>query len=111
MPERYADELVAHAVDAQRQYAAWTEPRVDALLHDIAETIANNAHQLAMAAVDETGIGNVDDKTFKNRMVSQRTFASLKGKPGAGLLRVDRRNGIAEYASPVGVVFGLVPKT
>src|SRR5262249_58233579 len=64
-----------------------------------------------VAAVRETATGNVADKTAKNLLVSRRTLASLVGQPGTGLLHVDPRTGVAEYASPVGVVFGLVPKT
>src|SRR5262249_8720935 len=64
-----------------------------------------------VAAVRETATGNVADKTAKNLLVSRRTLASLVGQPGTGLLHVDPRTGVAEYASPMGVIFGLVPRT
>ena len=103
--------MVSRAVTAQRAFADWSEVRVDALLRDIAQCIDDHAEELAIAAVEETGLGNVVDKTDKNRLASQAVYASLSGKPGAGLLRVDAERGIAEIASPMGVIFGLVPRT
>jgi acetaldehyde dehydrogenase / alcohol dehydrogenase len=60
--------------------------------------------------VTETGIGNVADKTFKNRFASQEVNRSLQGKPGVGRWPTDE-HGVTEIASPVGVVLGLIPMT
>jgi acetaldehyde dehydrogenase/alcohol dehydrogenase len=105
------DAMVALAVTAQRVFESWSEERTDALLADIAECIADHAEALASATVRETGMGNVADKTIKNRLVAQMIYPLLAGKPGIGLLRVDEQQRIAEFASPMGVVFGLVPRT
>jgi acetaldehyde dehydrogenase/alcohol dehydrogenase len=105
------DEIVHRAVDAQRAFATWPERRVDALLGDIAETIGERAEQLAVAAVEETGLGNAADKAITNEVGSRGIFREIVGKPGAGLLRLDTRHNVAELASPVGVVFGLIPRT
>jgi len=103
--------MVARAVAAQQAFATWSEERVDALLGDIADCIAAHAAPLAVATVAETGLGNVADKTLKNRLASQRVFHLLRGRPGSGVLRVDARSGVAEVAAPMGVIFGLVPRT
>lgn len=105
------DAVVARAVHAQRTFESWSEAHVDALLGDISEMIAGHAEELAEAAVAETGLGNVHDKTIKNQVASRRIFSELVGKPGSGLLRQDSGRHIAELASPVGVVFGLIPRT
>jgi acyl-CoA reductase-like NAD-dependent aldehyde dehydrogenase len=105
------DATVFRAVAAQRAFADWPEPRVDALLQDVATVIADHAEPLARATVAETGLGNVADKTTKNKLASELIYHSLAGKPGSGLLRFDERLGIGEIASPMGVVFGLVPRT
>jgi acyl-CoA reductase-like NAD-dependent aldehyde dehydrogenase len=105
------DAMVAQAVAAQRAFADWSEPRVDALLRDVAAAIADHAAPLARATVAETGLGNVRDKTTKNKLASELIYRSLAGKPGSGLLRFDEDLGVAEIASPMGVVFGLVPRT
>jgi acetaldehyde dehydrogenase/alcohol dehydrogenase len=60
--------------------------------------------------VAETGIGNVADKTFKNRFASLEVNRTLQGRPGIGPRPPDDR-GITEIASPVGVVLGLIPMT
>ena len=59
------DAMVARAVAAQRAFASWEEKPLDALLHDIAKTVADHADELAAATIAETGIGRVDDKAEK----------------------------------------------
>jgi hypothetical protein len=56
-------------------------------------------------------MGNVADKRLKNLLAKQLIVPSLAGKPAIGLLRFDEQRRIAELASPMGVVFGLVPRT
>jgi acyl-CoA reductase-like NAD-dependent aldehyde dehydrogenase len=102
--------MVARAIAAQRAFEHWPEPRVDALLRHIATIIADHAEPLAQATVSETGLGNVPDKIIKNRLASELIYQSLVGKPGSGLLRIDEQ-GVAEIGSPMGVVFGLIPRT
>ena len=73
--------------------------------------IGDHAEELAIAAVEETGLGNVVDKTHKNRTASDGIYQSLVGKTATGPLRVDLEQHVVEVASPMGVVFGLVPRT
>ena len=105
------DEMVARAVAAQKAFERWPEERVDALLHDIAGRIADNAEQLADETVQETGLGVVADKVLKIRFASLDVYRILKGKPASGLLRGDVQDGVTEIASPMGVVLGLIPVT
>src|SRR5215469_10669274 len=105
------DALLEAAVAAQREFEHWSEQRVDALLKAIAGVIADHAEELAEATVAETGLGNVADKVIKNRVASEMVYRSFVGKPGNGLIRVDAERNVAEIASPMGVVFGLIPKT
>jgi acyl-CoA reductase-like NAD-dependent aldehyde dehydrogenase len=72
--------------------------------------VADRAEELAAATVAETGIGNVADKTFKNRFASLEVNRTLQGRPGIGPRPPDDR-GVTEIASPVGVVLGLIPMT
>src|SRR4029077_16787695 len=74
-------------------------------------TVADHARVLAAATVDETGMGNVRDKTLKNAVASTGVYAELAGHVRSGELAVDSRRQVAEIASPVGVVFGVVPAT
>ena len=105
------EDMVARAKAAQREIETWSEERIDALLADIAETVAGQAEALAKAIVEETHIGNVADKTLKNLLASVGVYQSLAGKPGRGPLGpADQRN-IVDIASPAGVIVGLVPQT
>jgi acetaldehyde dehydrogenase/alcohol dehydrogenase len=104
------DAVVARAVDAQAVLAGWPEDRVEALLDAVAGAVADRAGELAAATVAETGIGNVADKTFKNRFASLEVNRTLQGRPGIGPRPPDDR-GVTEIASPVGVVLGLIPMT
>lgn len=103
--------MVARAVEAQRLFADWREERVDALLKDIAEAVAGQAQALAEACVEETKMGVVADKVEKIRFGSVGVWNSLAGRPAAGLVRTDEGRRVSEIASPMGVIFGLIPLT
>jgi acyl-CoA reductase-like NAD-dependent aldehyde dehydrogenase len=105
------DRMVAHAAHAQRVFEGWNEPRVDALLLEIARTVAANAKALATATVDETKIGNIADKTVKNVHASLGVYQTLAGKSGIGPLGGTAERGVTEIAGPAGVVFAIVPVT
>jgi acyl-CoA reductase-like NAD-dependent aldehyde dehydrogenase len=104
------DAVVAAAAAAQADLAGWPEAKVEALLDGIALVVADRAEELAAATVEETGIGNVADKAFKNRFASLEVNRTLQGRPGVGPRPPDDR-GVTEIASPVGVVLGLIPMT
>ena len=106
--------MVSHSSEAQREFEAWPEARVDALLGAIAEAIADRAEELAEATVRETGIGYAPDKVVKNRFASLGVYHALVGKPASGPLESEGERcgvGVTEVASPAGVIFGLIPMT
>jgi len=104
-------QMVAHALKAQQSFEKWPEDRVDALLKDVAEAIAERAQELAEANVAETGIGNVKDKVMKIRFASLDVYKTIVGRSAAGLLKTDEQIQVTEIANPVGVVLGLIPVT
>jgi acetaldehyde dehydrogenase / alcohol dehydrogenase len=110
-PDTIVEGLIARALPAQRMIEGWSEERIDQLLRALAQTVAEHAEGLAAATVAETGMGNVRDKTFKNRIASLETYAHLAGKIGHGILGFDAQRQITEVASPIGIVAGLVPAT
>ena len=105
------DQVVRAAVAAQAAFAAWEERRVDALLKDIARAVDERAEALAAATVAETGMGNVADKAAKNRFAALGVYETLVGRRASGTLGEDAERKVTEIASPVGVVFGLIPLT
>ena len=76
--------IASDASRAQEVFENWTDERVDGLLRDLAEAFAHAAEDLAIAAVEETGLGNVHDKALKNRFASMAIYESLAGKIAQG---------------------------
>lgn len=109
--DEYVDALVSRAMVAQKVLQTWSEEATDRLLLALARQVYLHAEELAMATVQETGMGNVRDKTIKNRFASMDIYRSLEGRVGKGCFAVDKRRRVMTLASPVGVVFGLVPAT
>ena len=103
--------MVARAVIAQRAFASWSEKKVDALLKDIAEAVAAQAEPLAEACVTETKMGVASDKRDKILFGSLGVWRSIEGQPAAGLIRSDDARRVSDIASPMGVIFGLIPLT
>jgi len=109
--DRDTHEMVARAAKAQKSFEKWPEERIDALLRDIAETVAERAEDLADATVAETDMGIVTDKVIKIRFASLEVYKTISGHSAAGLLKRDPQSQVTEIASPVGVVLGLIPVT
>ena len=103
------DAQVARSVVAQRAFVEWSEEAVDGLLAALAAAIAAQARELAEFTVEQTGLGSVVDKTWKNEIASQGIAKSLVGERGVGVL--SDSDGVIELAAPVGVIFGLIPLT
>jgi acyl-CoA reductase-like NAD-dependent aldehyde dehydrogenase len=110
-PDPDVDATVARAQAALRAFEDWTDERVDGLLAQIAQAVAEKAGELAAATVKETHLGNVPDKTSKNQMASLGVYRALAGRPGRGPLATHADRGVTELASPAGVVFALIPMT
>jgi acyl-CoA reductase-like NAD-dependent aldehyde dehydrogenase len=104
-------QMVARATKAQQAFEDWPEDRVDALLQDVAQAVAERAQELAEATVAETGIGKAEDKVMKIRFASLDVYKAIAGHSAAGLLGTDPQTQVTEIASPVGVVLGLIPVT
>lgn len=108
--EVQVDDVVARAQIAQRVVEDWEEDRVDALLCELSEVVSRNAEPLACAAVAETEMGNVADKIRKVEFAARAVCGSLVGRVGRGAIGTAER-GVTAVASPVGVVFALLPVT
>jgi acyl-CoA reductase-like NAD-dependent aldehyde dehydrogenase len=111
VPDAAVDEMVAAAAAAQREFESWPEERVDALLEDIATSINAAGPELAAETVAETTIGNADHKVMKIQFATMSVLETLRGEVAAGTVNVDEQRKIREIASPVGVIFALVPVT
>jgi acetaldehyde dehydrogenase/alcohol dehydrogenase len=110
-PDPEVEQMVAAGLAAQKVFENWDEERVDAMLKDVAQSVADAAEDLARASVEETHIGNPADKVLKIQLASLGVYSQLEGLTGRGALTTDEDKKVTEIAAPVGVVFGLVPVT
>ena len=70
-----------------------------------------NAVMLAQMAVEETGFGKVEDKTYKNHMASTLLYDSIKDMKTIGIVNEDPVARTMDVADPVGLLMGIVPST
>ena len=106
-----ARECVETAYAAHKQFAAFSQEKVDAIVAAMAEAGLRAAEPLARMAVEETGFGKYEDKILKNKFGSQFVYNAIKDLKTVGILREDRDKGIIEIAAPVGVIAAIVPST
>ena len=107
----YVEELIAKARKAQREFAQYSQERVDACVRAIGKAVYDNAEPLARLAVDETRMGRYEDKIQKNKGKPTATWYRLKGKKSRGIIRYIEEEGLVEIASPMGVVGAITPTT
>ncbi len=105
--------LIDRARAAQAIFAAYGQQQVDDVVAAVGWAIyqPDRARALAEISVRDTGLGNVPDKITKNQRKTLGTLRDLTGQPSVGVIGEDRRNGITEYAKPVGVVAAVCPST
>ncbi len=96
---------------AADKIADYNEEQIDKILRNMVRVAEENAVCLAQMAVEETGFGKVEDKTFKNHLASTILYNSIKDMKTIGVIKEDKENKIIELAEPVGLVMGIVPST
>ena len=96
---------------AQREYATFTQQQVDAIFL-AAATAGNKARiPLAKLAVQETGMGIVEDKVIKNHYASEYIYNAYRNTQTCGVIEEDKAYGIRKIAEPVGVIAAVIPTT
>ena len=107
----YIDSYIARARVAQAQFEKCSQEEVDKAVQAIGRVVYENAQYLAEIAVEETGMGNVEDKFAKNKQKAGIIWNNLRGKKSRGILDTDEVTGITRVAKPVGVVAAITPCT
>ncbi len=96
---------------AQKRYASYSQAQVDAIFK-AAAMAANQARiPLARKAVEETGMGVLEDKVIKNHFASEYIYNAYKDTKTCGVLEEDAAFGIQKIAEPVGVIGAVIPTT
>lgn len=96
---------------AQKVYASYTQEQVDEIFRQAAMAANNARIKLAKMAVEETGMGIVEDKVIKNHFASEYIYNKYKDEKTCGVIESDESFGITKIAEPIGVVAAVVPTT
>ena len=96
---------------AQRAYATYPQEAVDRIFR-AAAMAANKARiPLAKLAVEETGMGVVEDKVIKNHYAAEYIYNAYKDTKTCGVIEEDKAFGIQRIAEPLGVIAAVIPTT
>jgi acetaldehyde dehydrogenase / alcohol dehydrogenase len=97
--------------EAQRQFSTFNQEQVDEIFRQAAIAANNSRIQLAKMAVEETGMGLVEDKVIKNHFASEYIYNQYKNAKTCGVIETDEAFGITKIAEPIGVIAAVVPTT
>ena len=105
------EETIARVREAQRKFADYTQEHVDAIFFAAAMAANKQRIPLAKMAVEETGMGVVEDKVIKNHYASEYIYNAYRHTKTCGVIEEDKAFGIKKIAEPVGVVGAVIPTT
>lgn len=104
-------EAFARVRKAQKEFSKYTQEQVDKIFK-AAAIAANQARiPLAKMAVEETGMGVIEDKVIKNNYAAEYVYNKYKNVRTCGVLEEDKNFGIKKIAEPVGVIAAVIPTT
>ena len=103
--------LCRRAGQAQQTLETLPQEKLDAIVRAMAAAFEGECASLAKMAVEETGFGNTQDKTEKNRFACQDVLRAIEPMKTVGILREDREKSLWEIGVSVGVIGAIVPST
>lgn len=105
------EEALVRVKAAQKEFARYTQEQVDEIFK-AAAIAANKARiPLAKMAVEETGMGVVEDKVIKNNYAAEYIYNAYKNTKTCGVLEEDKAYGIKKIAEPIGIIAAVIPTT
>lgn len=96
---------------AQEKFATYSQKQVDEIFRAAALAANSMRIPLAKMAVEETGMGIVEDKVIKNHYASEYIYNAYKNTPTCGVIEEDKVFGIKKIAEPIGVIAAVIPTT
>ena len=97
--------------EAQKQFATFTQEQVDEIFAAAALAANKQRIYLAKKAVEETGMGIVEDKVIKNHFASEYIYNKYKNVKTCGVLEEDKSYGTKVIAEPIGTIAAVIPTT
>ena len=96
---------------AQEEFGKFSQEQVDKIFQ-AAAIAANQARiPLAQMAVEETGMGIVEDKVIKNHYAAEYIYNAYRNTKTCGVIEEDKAYGIKKLAEPIGVIAAVIPTT
>ena len=105
------EKLLSSVREAQKVFATYTQEQVDKIFFEAAMAANKARIPLAKLAVEETGMGVVEDKVIKNHYASEYIYNAYRNTKTCGVLEEDKSYGIKKIAEPIGVVGAVIPTT
>ena len=96
---------------AQREFSSFSQEKVDKIFLAAASAANKMRIPLAKQAVEETGMGVVEDKVIKNHYAAEYIYNAYKDTKTCDLIEEDKAFGIQKIAEPIGVVAAVIPTT
>lgn len=96
---------------AQEEYAKFSQEQVDKIFKAAALAANRERISLAKMAVEETGMGVLEDKVIKNHYASEYIYNKYKDEKTCGVIEEDNSYGIKKIVEPIGVIAAVIPTT
>jgi acetaldehyde dehydrogenase/alcohol dehydrogenase len=96
---------------AQEEFSTYTQEQVDKIFLAAASAANKQRIPLAKMAVEETGMGIVEDKVIKNHYAAEYIYNAYKNTKTCGVIEEDKSYGTKKIAEPIGVVAAVIPTT
>jgi len=104
-------EKIREVKKAQSVFAAYSQEKVDEIFKAAAQAANKNRISLAKKAVEETGMGIVEDKVIKNHFASEYIYNAYKDTKTCGVIEEDASFGVKKIAEPIGLIAAVIPTT
>ncbi len=105
------NEALIRVREAQKVFATYTQEQVDKIFLAAASAADKARISLAKTAVEETGMGIVEDKVIKNHYAAEYIYNAYKETKTCGVIEEDKAYGIKKIAEPIGVIAAVIPTT
>ncbi len=97
--------------EAQKKFATYTQEQVDEIFYQAAMAANKLRIPLAKMAVEETGMGVIEDKVIKNHYAAEYIYNAYKSTKTCGVIEEDLAYGIKKVAEPIGLIAAVIPTT
>lgn len=105
------EDLVSKSRVALEKIELFSQEEIDNGIKAMALAISDHAEELAIEAVEETGLGNVKSKIAKNKEIGMGVWWTMKDKKSVGIIDEDEEKGLYYVAHPKGIIGCITPST